>query len=343
MTVYFKRGAGSHIYLLWMGELQKKGNSDSETMQGFFKTQSVRKIGNVYQSEYRLDPIKVPKSDQKISDVVTRFDSKSNIMRMHKIDSICYMCLASRSSSHFVSVRNTFIFELYDKFRNFYRLKILHTPESLKEKSVPIEDSEDPNPFDQERDSIPNYFRNTMAYVNVRSFQEQRENKAFQEEKSLICIECYLKGTKKMEKHIEEIMKQSGAQHQSDPEKKIPQKDSIVFKNKYFISTRASNKIRIRRLYGVQPNEMQVAGNMTSVPSSSRDDTKLRRLIRSKIASNTEGAGTSTQFISSASQTKATWQSSRDTDISNRMEKVYGLSKNLLKLPARFALYSKEN
>ena len=61
MTVYFKRGLDSRIYLIWMGELQKLGGQDGkQSMKSFFKSQFYKPNGEKpVQTEYIMDPIKV--------------------------------------------------------------------------------------------------------------------------------------------------------------------------------------------------------------------------------------------------------------------------------------------
>lgn len=108
-------------------------------------------------------------------------------MKMHRIDSICFMCLEQKSSSHFLHVENAFIIELYEKCRNIYRLKTLKHDDKK-------EDEEEP--FDCDCDSIPNYFRNITKFLTNPVFNHLRDSTKFLKEKNLICFDCFLKGTK---------------------------------------------------------------------------------------------------------------------------------------------------
>lgn len=307
MTLYFKRGPGNHVYLLWMGEIHKKGNSNQgATMQRFFKTQNF-KGDHTHRSDYKLDPIKVGTDHKKVSNVVTRYDSKSNIMRLHKVNSTCYMCLEARPSSHFVMATNDFIITLYESYRQFYRNKVLHKKSDFIESHDAL--STDVQAFDQERDGIPNYFRNILAFVNFRVFSEQKENKGFLEEKNLICFDCYLRGTKKLDKQIEGVMMQSGAQMINETARKMVDSTS----RKHFLATGASSKIRVRRIIKIA-NPSSFNTSASSRLKNSKDQAPL-----SSIASNTH-----------CPQTPSTMESS------SRMEKVYGVSKSMVTLPLAF-------
>ena len=61
-----------------------------------------------------------------MTEMVTRFDGKNNIMKLYRLDTTCFMCLSKRSSSHFVQVANSFIVELYSKHRMTYRSLLLN-------------------------------------------------------------------------------------------------------------------------------------------------------------------------------------------------------------------------
>lgn len=270
-------------------------------------------------------------------------------MKLHRVDQICYMCLNHRPSSHFVIVRNSFIIELYETYRKLYRLKVLHKPEVQKES---IYQSEDEEPFDQDVDAIPNYFRNVNTSINLRTYLDKKYNEKFLEETHTICMDCYLRGTKKLEKHIEVIMKQSGVGTQECGATKLPNCNEVLGSkdNRYFIRTKGGSHLRIGR--GQKHDESKekrpfLATTASSIQLTTRSSGKNGQpSVLSKMEARRRaaagGGGTSKDTDKKQQTTFRT-----DTSIKMRpdflMESIYGISRSCLRLPDRLKPLKPDN
>lgn len=122
--------------------------------------------------------------------MVTRFDGKLNVRKVHRIDCLCFMCLAKHASSHFVEVENEFIIRLYEANRVHFR-KL-----TSKQKNTRPRDGAQPttDPFDEDTDAVPNYFRNITTSLSLARFLELQQSAKFLKEKNLICFDCFLRG-----------------------------------------------------------------------------------------------------------------------------------------------------
>jgi hypothetical protein len=207
ISLYFKRGRHNRVYLVWMGDLHKKDNEqfaeDRDSglqskfrMEKFFKTKpstrakSSSREATRYEMNFDIEPIQVLPAQQKLTNVVTRFDGKLNIRKVHRIDCLCFMCLVKHASSHFVEVENDFIIRLYQANRVHFR-KLTH-----KQKTSRPKDGAQPpvDLFDEDSDTIPNFFRNIASSLTLAHFQELQQSSKFLKEKNLICFDCYLRG-----------------------------------------------------------------------------------------------------------------------------------------------------
>jgi len=213
ISLFFKRGRHNRVYLVWMGDLHKKDNDqfgeDRESgmrskfrMEKFFKTKprtetrSSSREATRYDMNFDIEPIQVPTAQQKLTNVVTRFDGKLNIRKVHRIDCLCFMCLVKHSSSHFVEVENDFIIRLYEANRVHFR-KLTNKQKTKR----PQEGTQAlPDLFDEDTDTIPNFFRNISSSLSLAHFQELQQSSKFCKETNLICFDCYLKGATVVQK-----------------------------------------------------------------------------------------------------------------------------------------------
>ena len=245
------------------------------------------------------------------------------------------MCLQKQPSSHFVAVQNSFIIDLYDDNRKIFRNLV------VKEKWKKIDDFEenstDLDPFDQAVDVIPNYFRNVMESMSIKTYLENKFSEKFKAEKNTVCVECYLKGTKKIDKYIEDVMKDGGAQARRQDTSK-PDSHSFVKKNRYFISTRASTRIRPRLAKDPLSNTTSKSNaafsslHVTQDASTQHKTSTNPHIIYRRQAKHTG----STSNMSQTGDHTATHATTARHSLLNsmfKMESIYGISRSCLRLP----------
>lgn len=175
MILYFKTSYHDRVYFLWPGEIQQKV-LDKNAKRSFFKPSQV---------PLELQPI------HQSSEIVTRFDSQMNVMRVHHLDALCPMCAKMVSPSHILNVPNSFIIKLYEDHREHFRFKLLKQPQP-----------DTSAPFNTEKEIIPNYFRNLSKFLTLQSYYEMKDSEKFQKEESMICFDCYLLGASDKDKEL---------------------------------------------------------------------------------------------------------------------------------------------
>lgn len=131
--------------------------------------------------------------------MVTRFDGKLSIRKVHRIDCLCFMCLAKHSSSHFVEVENEFVIKLYEANRVHFRKLTTRQKSQAAHAGAPAE----AGLFDADLDSIPNYFRNISSGLTLAHFLELQASSKFLKAKNVICFDCFLRGAAVAQKQNE--------------------------------------------------------------------------------------------------------------------------------------------
>lgn len=165
-------------------------------MLNFFKTS-----GAINQKPFELEPLR------RNQNIITRFDSKLNVMKLHRPDFECLMCLQKTPSCRFVKVANSFIMQLYADHRSRFRSLL------VKHKSNMTADM----PFQSDRDTIPNYFRNLLESVNSTSYQALSASAAFCKELNMLCMDCFLLGAAKVDGQLKQTMRESAAHSTPQP------------------------------------------------------------------------------------------------------------------------------
>lgn len=167
-------------------------------MLNFFKTS-----GATNQKPFELEPLR------RNQNIITRFDSKLNVMKLHRPDFECLMCLQKTPSCRFVKVANSFIIQLYGDHRSRFRALL------VKHKNNMTPDI----PFQPERDTIPNYFRNLLESVNSTSYQALSSSAAFCKELNMICMDCFLLGATKVDTQLKQTARESASHNIQQPVK----------------------------------------------------------------------------------------------------------------------------